>query len=75
MGIGEIARDAFDRDAMTRTQFRRERFEPVGAARDQHERVSARRKLARECGADAGRGAGDEGMSDWRHGNSRLLPA
>src|SRR5581483_1358243 len=60
-GRGEVG-DDHRRHARTRGgDLRRQRLETVGAAGDQNEVVAVIREHARELGADAGRGAGDDG--------------
>ena len=65
--VGEVAGNAVDIDTVFGAQFGRERFEAIRAPRGQHEWVAACCQFARERGADAGGGAGDQRESRLRH--------
>ncbi len=56
----EVARLDVGVDAVREPQLLRQLAQPVGAARHEHEVVVAPGELARELGADPGRGAGDQ---------------
>ena len=53
----------------------RQRVEAVGAPADNHETGARRGEAARHCGADAGRGPGDENGRVGEIGHGSLRPS
>ena len=69
--IREVGRQYLDVDAVRSAQRRGERLEPVGPARDEHQRVAGAGEMLGVRASDAGGRAGDEGTGWRRHGGIR----
>ena len=59
-GVGEVAGERLGADAVLGPQLLGQLLEALGPACDEHRPVAPARERARDVGADARRGAGDE---------------